>query len=244
MEASIFKTQQICRGDKWVKTFLPQFGNKVRFPERTSQMETSQPKRLNFFFCWLRVGVRRKDSSFLCHSAQQLFTTSCPAWRRERQPCRSQSLLGTKTSSEFREGSLCGGNQSGMELRARIPGLLVLAAVCPPAGKNLRGANMGTFWGKSLKVVRKPDQRWIHVFFSEDVNSCKCGGKEAGSGFKIKPNARKKVTGFANDNVVVAPHNQSCIFFPQGEFYNWKKQHFNHQNQETEFIKLVFALVM
>lgn len=70
--------------------------------------------------------------------------------------------------NHFREDSLCGGTQSGMELRAGIAGLLVLASVFPPAGKNRYKSQNPNFpdW-KSSKMCweQKPVQTWNQMFF-------------------------------------------------------------------------------
>lgn len=58
---------------------------------------------------------------------------------------------------------------------------------------------------------------------------------EAGSGFKILPNMR--TNNDANVGVLLSLHTiKVAFFFPQGDFYNQKKQQLNQQHQNIHFI--------
>lgn len=89
----------------------------------------------------------------------------------------------TEDWNQYREGSLSGGNQSWMELRARIPGLLVLASVFPPAGKNRQRNRNQNFpdWNEESRQRRVGFQEYGNQFkpeimcFFKDGKDGKCG---------------------------------------------------------------------
>lgn len=138
------------------------------FQRKHQKWRRATKKRLNFFFCSFRVGLRRKDFSFLCHGSAAFHHFL------SRLKTRASTLskpVFTEDWNQYREGSLSGGNQSWMELRARIPGLLVLASVFPPAGKNRQRNRNQNFpdWNEESRQRRVGFQEYGNQFKPEIV---------------------------------------------------------------------------
>lgn len=131
-------SQPSCSGvSRWIykqrdATFLPLVGNKMKIWWQTIENGDESPKPFEFLFPFV-LFWRVEERFVACVSPG----TAGPHHFLSRLKTRawnvSEFLLETESSSEER-ASL--GEPVLMELCTRIPGVLVLASVCRPAGKN------------------------------------------------------------------------------------------------------------